>query len=135
MKLKHYLSAVAFGVCCCIPLTSNAIEMKDGLWELTTTMDMPGMKMPPQKVKHCYTKEDVKDQKKMVNTNKDCTVTELNTIGNKISWKMKCTGKTPGTFSGETTFVGDSYDSNMKMQSQGMTMNMKVKGKRIGVCK
>jgi hypothetical protein len=118
-----------------LPLTSSAAEMRDGLWEITTTMDMPGMKMPPQKTKHCYTKEDVKDQKKMVNTNKDCTITELNTVGNKVSWKMKCTGKNPGTFSGETTFTGDTYVSFMKMQAQGMAMNMKVNGKRVGVCK
>ena len=118
-----------------VPLTCVAVEMHDGLWELTTVMDMPGMKMPPQKMKHCYTKEDVKDQKKMVNNNKDCTVTELNSIGNKVSWKMKCTGKNAGSFSGETTFTDDSYDSNMKMQSQGMAMNMKTKGKRIGACK
>jgi hypothetical protein len=118
-----------------VPLTAVAVEMRDGLWEITTTMDMPGMKMPPQTLKHCYTKEDVKDQKKMVNSNKDCTITELNTIGNKVSWKMKCTGENPGSFSGETTFAGESYDSLMKMKSQGMSMNMKVKGKRIGVCK
>jgi hypothetical protein len=118
-----------------MPLTCAAVEMRDGLWELTTMMDMPGMKMPPQKRKHCYTKEDVKDQKKMVNNNKECTVTELNAVGNKVTWKMKCTGKSAGTFSGETTFTGESYDSVMKMQSQGMAMNMKVKGKRIGACK
>lgn len=126
---------VVFLLLMAVPLTCAAVEMQDGLWELTTVMDMPGMKMPPQKMKHCYTKEDVKDQKKMVNNNKDCTVTELNTIGNKVSWKMKCTGKNAGTSSGETTFTGDSYDSIIKMQSQGMAMNMKTKGKRIGACK
>lgn len=135
MKLMNPLMAVVL-MLMFLPLTcAAAVEMRDGMWELTTTMDVPGMKMPPQKMKHCYTKEDVKDQKKMVNTNKDCTVTELNTIGNKVSWKMKCTGKNPGSFSGESTFAGDSYVSIMKMQSQGMAMDMNVKGKRIGTCK
>jgi hypothetical protein len=134
MKLVNCLTAVSFLVVT-LPLTCAAVEMRDGLWELTTNMDIPGMKMPPQMMKHCYTKEDVKDQKKMVNSNKDCTVTELNASGNKVIWKMKCSGNNPGTFSGETMFSGDSYDSTMKMQSQEMTMNMKVKGKRVGVCK
>lgn len=134
MGLMKQLTVVSL-VLLFLPLAAAAAEIHDGLWEITTTMDVPGMKMPPQKTKHCYTKEDVKDQKKMVNNNKDCTVTELNTIGNKVSWKMKCTGKNPGTFSGETVFAGDSYDSIMKMQSQGMAMNMKVKGKRVGICK
>jgi len=113
-----------------------ADSMREGYWELITVMDMPGMpvKMAPTKVKHCYTKEDVKDQKKTISTDKNCTVTDLKQTGNKVSWKMKCTGKNAGTFSGETEYKGDAYDSTMKMQSQGQTMNMKVKAKRLGDC-
>jgi hypothetical protein len=113
--------------------------MREGLWEITSSMDMPGMpmKMAPTKTKHCYTKEDVKDQKKTVTTDKNCTVTDFKTSGNKMTWKMKCTGQSAGTFSGETTFSADSYDAIMKMQSdasQGRTMTMKMKAKRIGAC-
>jgi hypothetical protein len=116
-----------------------ADNMREGMWEITSTMEMPGMpmKMPPTKIKHCYTKEDIKDQKKMVNRDKNCTVTELKSSGNKISWKMKCTGQSAGTFSGETVFSGDSYDSVMKMQAdttKGQPMTMKIKGKRVGAC-
>jgi hypothetical protein len=117
--------------------TSFAADtMRDGYWELITVMDMPGMpmKMAPTKVKHCYSKEDVKDQKKTISTDKNCTVTDLKQSGNKVTWKMKCTGKNAGTFSGETVYKGDAYDSTMKMQSQGQTMNMKVTAKRLGAC-
>jgi hypothetical protein len=117
--------------------TSFAADtMREGYWELITVMDMPGMpvKMAPTKVKHCYTKEDVKDQKKTISTDKNCTVTDLKQTGNKVTWKMKCTGKNAGTFSGETVYKGDAYDSTMKMQSQGQTMNMKVNAKRLGAC-
>jgi hypothetical protein len=125
------LSALAF------PVASFAADtMRDGYWELITTMDMPGMpmKMPPTKMKHCYTKEDVKDQKNTVSTDKNCTVTDYKLSGNKATWKMKCTGKNAGDFSGETIFKGDAYDSTMKMQTQGHTMNMKIQAKRIGNC-
>jgi hypothetical protein len=113
-----------------------ADTMRAGYWELVTTMDMPGMpvKIPPTKIKHCYSKEDVKDQKKTITTDKNCTVTDLKQSGNKVTWQMKCTGKNAGTFSGETIFKGDAYDSNMKMQSQGQSMSMKVNAKRIGEC-
>jgi hypothetical protein len=117
--------------------TSFAADtMRDGYWELITVMDMPGMpmKMAPTKVKHCYSKEDVKDQKKTISTDKNCTVTDLKQSGNKVTWKMKCTGKNAGTFSGETVYKGDAYDSTMKMQSQGQTMNMKINAKRLGDC-
>jgi Protein of unknown function (DUF3617) len=120
-----------------IPATVFAADtMRDGYWEITSIMEMPGMpmKMPPSTMKHCYTKEDVKDQRKAINTDKNCTVTDLKQSGNKVTWKMKCTGKNSGEFSGETVFKGDSYDSTMKMQSQGQTMHMKMKAKRIGNC-
>jgi len=133
--MKTCLTAILFALA--LPVTGFAADtMRDGYWELTTTMDMPGMpvKMAPTKVKHCYTKEDVKDQKKTITTDKNCTVTDLKQSGNKVSWKMKCTGENAGVFSGETVFRGDAYDSTMKMQTQGQTMNMKVKAKRLGNC-
>jgi hypothetical protein len=120
-----------------LPATSFAAEnMRDGYWELTTTMEMPGMpmKMAPSKIKHCYTKEDVKDQRKAISTDKNCTVTDFKQSGNKVIWKMKCTGQNAGVFSGETIFRGDSYDSIMNMKTQGHTMNVKVKAKRLGSC-
>ena len=121
-----------------LPAASFAADtMRDGYWELISTMDMPGMpmKMPPTAIKHCYTKEDMKDQKKTITTDKNCTVTDLKQSGNKVTWKMKCTGKNAGDFTGETVYKGgDAYDSTMKMQTQGRTMNMKVKAKRLGNC-
>ena len=120
-----------------LPATSFAANtMRDGYWEVVTTMDMPGMpmKMAPTRMKHCYSKEDVKDQKKSITTDKNCTVTDLKQSGNKVSWKMKCSGKSAGVFTGETVYHGDSYDSTMKMSMQGGVMNMKVKAKRLGSC-
>lgn len=119
------------------PTLSLAAEtMRDGYWEIVSTMEMPGMpmKMPPTTIRHCYTKEDVQDQKRTITTDKNCKVTDLKQSGNKISWKMVCTGESAGTFTGETIFRGDSYDSTMKMQTQGQTMDVKVKAKRLGNC-
>lgn len=134
--MKKTIIAVLFALI--LPVTGYAADaMRDGYWEMTSTMDMPGMpmKMPPTVIKHCYTKEDVKDQKKTITTDKNCTVTELKQSGNKVTWKIKCTGENAGVFSGETLYKGDSaYDSTMKMQSEGHTMNVKVKAKRIGNC-
>ena len=133
--MKKIVFAVLFALV--LPAAGSAADaMRDGYWELVTTMEMPGMpmKMAPTKVKHCYSKEDVKDQKKTITTDKNCTVTDLKQSGNKVSWKMKCTGKNAGVFSGETVYKADAYDSTMKMQTQGQTMNMKIKAKRLGDC-
>ena len=113
-----------------------AEPMREGYWELITTMEMPGMpmKMAPTKMKHCYSKEDVKDPKKTITTDKNCTVTDFKYSGNRVVWKMKCTGQNAGVFSGETIFKGDAYDSAMKMESGGHTVKVKVKAKRLGNC-
>jgi hypothetical protein len=133
--MKKIVFAVLFALV--LPAAGFAADtMRDGYWELTTTMEMPGMpmKMAPTKANHCYSKEDVKDQKKTITTDKNCTVTDLKQSGNKVSWKMKCTGNNAGVFSGETVYKADAYDSTMKMQTQGQTMNMKIKAKRLGDC-
>ncbi|MDD2540820.1 MAG: DUF3617 family protein [Desulfuromonadaceae bacterium] len=113
-----------------------ADSMREGYWELITTMEMPGMpmKMPPTKMKHCYTKEDVKDRTKTITTDKNCTIIDLKQSANKVIWKMKCTGQNAGIYSGETVYKTDAYDSTMKLESQGQTMNMKIKAKRLGAC-
>ncbi len=137
MKMKYVFAVL---VLVSLPATVPAAEgIRAGMWEITSKMEMPGMpmEMPPTTIKHCYTKEDVKDKKHMISRDKSCSVTDLKMSGNKVSWKMKCTGKHAGMFSGETVFSGDSYKSVMKMRSdarKGESMTMKVKGKRIGNC-
>lgn len=137
MKLKHVFAVLTL---ISLPATILAADgIREGMWEITSKMEMPGMpmEMPPTTVKHCYTREDATDQKKVIARDKDCTVADFKRSGNKVSWEMVCTGKNAGKFSGETVFSGDSYDSVMKMQSnggKGGSMNMKVKGKRVGNC-
>jgi len=113
-----------------------ADSIREGYWEVTSQTEMPGMpmKIPASTIKHCYTKEDVKDQKKVIAREKNCTLTDYRVAGNKVIWAMKCTGQNAGTFNGETIFSQDSYASTMKMKSQGHNMTVKVKGKRIGEC-
>ena len=133
--MKKVVIVILFALA--LPVTSFAADMmRDGYWELISTMEMPGMpmKMAPTTIKHRYTREDVKDQKKTISTDKNCTVTDLKQSGNKVTWKMKCTGQNAGDFSGETVYKRDAYDSTMKMQTQGQTMNMKIKAKRLGDC-
>jgi hypothetical protein len=110
--------------------------MREGLWEISSRVEMPGMpmKIPPTVMKHCYSKEDVKDQKTTIARDKNCSVTDLKTSGNKVTWTMKCTGPNAATMTGETVFGSDSYASVMHMKAEGHNMTTKVKGKRLGAC-
>jgi len=133
--MKKFIIPLLFTLA--LPVTCLAADtMREGQWEMVSSMEMPGMPMamPPTKIKHCFTKEDVKDPKKTITTDKNCKVTDLKQSGNKVTWNMKCTGEHSGEFSGETVFKKDAYTSNMKMQTEGMTMKMQVKAKRLGDC-
>jgi len=113
-----------------------ADSMKPGLWEITTSMEMPGMPFqpPPQTVRHCYTPQEVKEQP--VPKDEQCKVTDLKSSGSKVSWKLECTGEAAGKGEGEITYQGDSaYEGKSRMQTQRMTMSMKYKARRLGDCK
>jgi len=92
--------------------------------------------MPPTTIRHCYSKEDVKDQKNMVTAkDKDCNISDFNISESKVTWKMKCSGKKTGTYSGQTVFSKNSYNSIMKIETGGHIMNMTTKANRLGDCK
>ena len=114
---------------------------RDGRWEVTTEMDMPGMpmKMPAMKTVQCVTKEQAEDPNQSVpkgqqDKNSDCKVSDYKVVGNKVTWTMTCTGKNPMTGNGEMTYAADTYDGWMKMKTGDTDMTMKYKGKRLGDC-
>lgn len=120
-----------------LPAAAPAAEtMKPGLWEITASIEMPGLPFqpPPQTMRHCYTAEDVKQEP--VPADENCRVTEFKSVGNKITWKLECTGEMAGTGEGEIIFQGDSsYEGKATLQAQGMRLTTKYKGKRLGECK
>ena len=114
---------------------------RDGRWEITTEMDMPGMpmKMPAMKTTQCITKEQASDPNLSVpqasqDKNNACKVSDYKVAGNKVTWTMKCEGKTPMSGTGEITYATDSYDGWMKMTTGTGDMTMKYKAKRLGDC-
>ena len=113
-----------------------SLNMNEGQWEITTTMDMPGMPaeaMKPHTVTTCLSKSDYvpkADQEKS-----DCKMVDQKIDGDTVSWTMVCkesSGK------GTVTYAGDSFsglmESTMKEGGKEMTMKMKMDGRRIGAC-
>lgn len=121
-------------------LAADAPQMSPGMWEIVATMEMPGLpfKIPPQTVKHCYTKEELAkaESSAVPEPGKDCKLTEQKRVGNKLTWKVVCTGKSPGTGEGEIVFASSqAYDGTMKMETGGRTMTTRYAAKRVGDCK
>lgn len=118
-------------------------DMKEGLWEISINMEMPGVPfaMPPIKQNHCYTKKELEDGKNAVpKSDEQCKVTDYKLSGNKASWAVQCKGENAMSGTGEIIFKGDSYDATVKMKGKGdsgekMEMTQRIKGRRIGDCK
>ena len=116
---------------------------RDGNWQVTMEMDMPGMpqKMPPMTMTQCVTKADADDPMKMAPQGRgaapsNCKVSDYKTEGNKVTWSMRCDGENPMTGTGEFVYSGDTYTGTMKMTAGrgGQPMTMKYAAKRLGDC-
>lgn len=107
-------------------------------WEVTSKMEMPGMPfaMPGTTTKVCIAKGGEKDPGKSTG-DKDCQATDVKTVGNKTTWKMRCNhdGEVM-TGSGEQTTNANGYDGKMQFssssQKRGGNMTMAFSGKRVG---
>ena len=144
MKVRALvLCAVALGV----SISVLAQARRDGKWEVTMEMDMPGMpmKMQPFTTTQCVTKEqaEAKDVQKMFpqgrggrgGENPNCSYSDQKIEANRVSWKMACGGANPMTGSGEMTFGENTYNGTVSMDMTGRgTMTMKYSGKRVGEC-
>jgi hypothetical protein len=122
-------------------IVSAQSPRRDGRWEITTEMDMPGMpmKMPATKTIQCVTKEQAEDPNQSVpkgrqDKNSDCKVSDYKVAGNKVTWTMTCSDKNAMTSTGEITYAADTYDGWMKMKTGDTEMTMKYTGKRLGDC-
>jgi hypothetical protein len=120
-----------------LPLDGEA-QGKDDLFEVTTKMEMPGMPMAmPAQTSRVCTPKNAKDEDK-IPRRENCKVVESNRAGNKLTYKMGCTGKDAMNVAGEITYGTDSYDGKMlmtgTMDGQPMNMTQTFSGKRVGDC-
>ncbi len=113
--------------------TPTKVNMQEGQWEITTTMELPGMPKPhTMTTMTCLTQ---KDPVAKIDEKNNCKMENLTTVGNTVTWKIVCP---EATSRGSITYAGASYDgimeTNMKMEGKDMTSKMTMKGKYIGPC-
>lgn len=148
MKLLKVALLVG-GVASAVAVSAQGGPRRDGNWDVTIEMQMPnmpaGMTMPPMKTTQCVTKEEAKDPQKSMPSRpergggaQDCKVTDYKESGNKVTWKMVCTGAQPSSGTGEIVYSADSYTGTMVVNAERggapMAMTMKYVGKRLGDC-
>ena len=115
--------------------------LREGKWEVTTQMQMPGMPMqlPATTRTQCVTKAQQDDPASTLpNGSPDpqakCKASDYHREGNKVTWKLACTGSQPMTGEGSIVVDGDRYDGTMVMTMDQGSMTMKYAGKRVGDC-
>lgn len=115
-------------------------NIQDGMWEITTKVDMQGMPaMPPMKYTQCMNSKDYIPQKEEKGI--DCKITNNKATGDTVTWSVHCTDKN-GTYdsTGKITYKGNSFSGVINMtvndKREGkMQMTQQMTGKRIGDCK
>jgi hypothetical protein len=129
---------VFLGGCLLVP-AARALDLQDGLYEITSKVEIPGMpsSMPPVILKQCLTQKDPVPEQS--SAGQECRVKEVKTEGNTVSWTMDCTqqgNRMQGK--GSMTFQGDRFTGKSEMimgpQAGNMLIITRTEGKRIGAC-
>lgn len=113
---------------------ASQINIKEGQWEITTTMEIAGMphKMPGMTFTECLTNNDIIPQ----GTPEDgCTITDQHIDGNTAYYAMACDrdGETT-TSNGSFTYDNDKMSGKMDITHAEMHMSTTYSGKWIGPC-
>ena len=137
MLKKLFDASIILMTAISISCADSGPNMKEGLWEITTKMQMQGIEMPPVAHTQCITKNDLVPQGSQ-QPGQECEITDVKKSGNTVTWTMKCTGQGGNVIgAGEITYSGDSFKGTMAitMPQANMEMTSQLSGKRIGKCK
>jgi hypothetical protein len=120
-------------------LAQTQPPIREGNWEITMKMSMPGMgEMPPMKQTQCVTAEMIKDPQGALPKGPgggDCKVSDYKFTGNTATYTMVCTKPAPVTAIGEMKYSStDAYTGTMTVESGGQKMTMAYDAKRVGDC-
>jgi hypothetical protein len=127
--LAVFVSIVLFA---CAPAGPN---MKEGLWEITTKMEIPGMPMqfPPQTHTQCLTQTDLVPTS--VEPDQDCKVVKKDIKGDTVTWVMKCkTSEGTAVLNGRITYQGETFEGVVKVEQGDTEITQTMSGRWIGTC-
>lgn len=113
----------------------SALNLQEGLWEITSKMEMPGMPMqiPPTTHTQCITHDKMVPQG--AQEDGKCKITDTSVKGDTVTWTMECQAPEGNVRStGKITYQGDTFTGIITMTTQEMEMTQHLSGRRIGNC-
>jgi hypothetical protein len=105
----------------------------DELWNMTTRMEMQGMQMHAMSQQVCMKKGETRAEG-LGQQDRNCKVTEQRRTGNKLTWKIVCTGENAMTGTGEMTRNRDTLEGRMVMNGRDGEMKIVYSGTLGGTC-
>ena len=132
---------IFFSLVSTAPAFADGIPVEPGLWEMTSTMNMPMLPEPRvTTVTECMTRSEISpDEMGTEGMDPNCTFDTVQVDGNTLRWSFDCPVE-GGTSHGEWEAVsgGDTLEGSgeitMSFQDQSLTMAMEWAGRRIGDC-
>ncbi|MGC1458749.1 MAG: DUF3617 family protein [Steroidobacteraceae bacterium] len=104
-------------------------------WQVTMSMEMAGMSMPPRTSQVCIPKGKAREalsKPQGPGMGDNCSIQDANVDGTHYSAKFICTGKQTVQGTVDTVVEGDHAKSTMTMQMNGQTMTMKNESQKVG---
>lgn len=120
-----------------IPQVANADRhhMEPGLWEVTSTVELPGVPNPPAPTTQteCLSQKDVDADPVPELSQGECRVTDALRSGDTVTWKLDCgaTGKGEGQVEYRSP---TEYQGFMKLETGGTVVRTVIRARRIGGC-
>jgi hypothetical protein len=111
-------------------------NMKEGLWEVTMRMEVPGMpvQMSPQTYTQCLTQKEIVPQPK--EPTQECKIVKQDTKGDTVSWVVECkTNEGTAVSDGSITYKGDTFEGVIQMTQGDMKATQRLSGRWVGKCK
>ncbi|MCX5810093.1 MAG: DUF3617 family protein [Proteobacteria bacterium] len=124
-------------------VSAGSAEIKEGLWEITTTSEMKGVpvQLPPSTLQQCITKKDLVPKSDLQGAGQDCRIKDEKVGSNTVSYVVECKDKDGNIIeiSGKTNYRGNVFDgaatTTVKTKDQGtMQMTSTTLGRYIGPC-
>jgi len=137
--MRKFLFAILF-----VPTLASAdkIQMKEGLWEMSGTVEMMGHKTEQPKMTHCVTSKDLDGTWFQQLPPGDCKA-DQSVTSSTVTWTLDCKmGGGAGVMktNGKVNYTKTSFEGTAKMeieipQAGKQKGNMTMQGKYLGACK
>jgi hypothetical protein len=110
-------------------------NMKEGLWKITTRMEVPGMpvQMAHQTYSQCLTQKEVVPQPE--ESAEEFKIVKQDIKDDTASWVVECkTNKGTAVSDEKITYKGDTFAGVIQMTQGNMKATQRLSGRWMGKC-